>query len=129
MAIFHCVKEAFIWLHSLDKDTLFASIKALVGSIEQPLDPDDRPGLAAREKLILPLFEDMWFSSIWTLQEAFLRKDALMLPVSGEKIMVAYNGKQNDLTLGFLIDICNTIERQQDAIKVSSTFKISGDFE
>jgi hypothetical protein len=52
-----------------------------------------------------------------------------MLPVSGEKITVAYNGKQNDLTLGFLIDICNTIERQQDAIKVSSTFKISGDFE
>lgn len=129
MAIFHHAKEAFIWLHSLDKDTLFASIKALVASIEQPLDPNNRPGLTAREKLILPLFEDMWFSSLWTLQQALLRKDALMLPVSGEKITVAYNENQNNLTLDFLIDICNTIERQQDAIKVSSTFKISGDFE
>jgi hypothetical protein len=71
----------------------------------------------------------MWFSSLWTLQEAFLRKDALMLPVSGEKITVAYNGKQNDLTLGFLISICNTIQRHHDDVMVRGPWKVSVDIQ
>ncbi|KAI0179927.1 hypothetical protein GGR52DRAFT_529026 [Hypoxylon sp. FL1284] len=37
-----------------------------------------------RLDVIRPLTNDPWFSSLWTLQEAFLRQDAILLTLDGE---------------------------------------------
>jgi hypothetical protein len=67
--IFARAKDAYIWLHDLSTEELRSGIRAL------------RHRKWDEAKTILG---DRWFSSIWTLQEAFLRKDAVFLSKSGE---------------------------------------------
>jgi hypothetical protein len=53
------------------------------------------------EKCLRTIFEDPWFSSLWTLQEAFLRPDAVLL--SKEGIAIPHNAERYR-TLGRLVE-------------------------
>lgn len=68
--IFARAEHAFIWLHGL-------STKALDDGTS---DLKRMHPMGAKT-----LLTDMWFTSLWTLQEAFLRKDAFLLSATAEK--------------------------------------------
>ncbi|KAK1675984.1 hypothetical protein BDP55DRAFT_631681 [Colletotrichum godetiae] len=57
------------------------------------------------------VLKDPWFSSLWTLQEAVLRKDALIL--SAEGLPCAWNTSDDGLKyqgyLAMLVNFCNSI--------------------
>lgn len=65
--IFKRAKNAYIWIHSLRTKELNEAIERL-------------------SKYELGLINDQWFSSLWTLQEASLRKDSILLSRQGETI-------------------------------------------
>lgn len=86
--IFNNAKEAFIWLHhspihKLQRffDLLF-EISEKVDEIDDDIWSDDTWKNALREILEV-LDEDPWFSSLWTLQEAYLRSEATLLSKEG----------------------------------------------
>lgn len=120
-SIFNRASASFIWLHQqgLKNGTaLDVLVKALVDSIQTDnIDysrmsyAEKNASLSQRHELearVCSLLHDPWFSSLWTLQEAFLRKDAVILTRAGNTTQVEFNGKQVDLTLQVLLDMCHS---------------------
>ncbi|KAL3442677.1 heterokaryon incompatibility protein-domain-containing protein [Aspergillus insuetus] len=101
--IFRGAERAFIWLTAHTDESLSVTSRTLyefgelLASIEVDASNlsynkselqymlDDRLGnaLSAAEEL----FKDPWFSSLWTLQEAYLRPDATLLSKDGKSIL------------------------------------------
>ena len=86
--IFEHAETALIWLNHQNTEQLGQSLEKFVGAIEQ-IETDAAVGSAgtAAEALDL-ILQDPWFSSLWTLQEAFLRKDAVLLSLQGESVSI-----------------------------------------
>lgn len=78
-AIFRGAQKAYIWLSHSKKNALKPLI--LESMKRDALDLDDtlRPWLNRIDKIVGKVFSDPWFSSLWTLQEGFLRRDAILL--------------------------------------------------
>ncbi|KAH6972228.1 hypothetical protein BKA56DRAFT_593857 [Ilyonectria sp. MPI-CAGE-AT-0026] len=120
-SIFNRASASFIWLHQQglrNGTALDVLVKALVDSIktnnidysrmsyaEQNASVSRRHELEAR---VGRLLHDPWFSSLWTLQEAYLRKDAVILNRAGSTTRVEFRGKQVNLTLQVLLDMCHS---------------------
>lgn len=105
VGIFHGAAESYAWLHSLDllEATDNIAVLAKLNSYD-PLGKDHVWDYASEEhRLQLSfqlyrgqldiiqsslkfLFTDPWFTSLWTLQESILRRDAQLLSSSGEPI-------------------------------------------
>jgi hypothetical protein len=87
-AIFNRARNAYIWLSHLEEGQLRRYMQALeTGSRDASVAGTScvlRPGWV---KSMIALFKglllDPWFSSLWTLQEAFLRRDAVLLSREG----------------------------------------------
>lgn len=78
--IFEGAQIVFAWLHTLSQDKLRSYCEIVrAGSIHEK---DDQRAISVF-KSILALVGDPWFSSLWTLQEAFLRPDALLMSKGG----------------------------------------------
>ena len=103
-AIFKGAKWTFAWLHTLPLeslntwlcviDTVFT--RDIYEHIQSAVDPSNLliPSDVVKEFFtsatlvrvrdsLAGIFEDPWFTSLWTLQEAFLRQDAVMVSREG----------------------------------------------
>ena len=121
-AIFKRAKASFIWLYQQGKKKEGPRLKDCVQALADKATSHEHPSellgqaekKAARAKarqmddLIFHLFEDHWFSSLWTLQEAFLRKDATILSRYGKRTSLLWGGKETELRLSVLLDICQS---------------------
>lgn len=91
--IFDRVKHVFVWLGSTSIVILSSAMIDLQKSTDKISDliqaQDDFMSLSSREVLqeaydcFQKLFQDRWFSSLWTLQEAYLRYDAVLMSQEG----------------------------------------------
>ena len=117
--IFNGASASFIWLHqqgSKNEVKTSTRINALIDSVEcEAVDQDQMSQAEKRaavapeqqaETLICGLLYDPWFSSLWNLQESFLRKDATVLSRTSDRHTVSWQRKQTDLTLQVLLDVC-----------------------
>lgn len=94
--IFKGAQNVFIWL----TDFYFSELQSLLKKLN-PLDPrglmgdDFDPWIASNTHLdtanqvyigLRQLFGDHWFSSLWTLQEVFLRQDGILVSREGKTV-------------------------------------------
>lgn len=92
--IFRYAKESYAWLSRLPTATLRASLynlrAAVYGLQKEPFTKEgsqkfhSRPWLRMAIDSLTGLLNDPWFSSLWTLQEAFLCNNAILLSRHGE---------------------------------------------
>ncbi|RDW57103.1 hypothetical protein BP6252_13849 [Coleophoma cylindrospora] len=73
VGIFYRAQSAYIWLHQLPEEDLQKGIDAISHAKEA------RIATMNDTRLIETMCQDPWFSSLWTLQEAYLRKSAILL--------------------------------------------------
>ncbi|KAI1643985.1 uncharacterized protein F4817DRAFT_348119 [Daldinia loculata] len=91
--IFDRAKHVFAWLGSTSNKTLSPVIIELdelcdeISGLRQAQDdftsPSSQEILQQAYNCFQKLFQDRWFSSLWTLQEAFLRCDAVIMSQEG----------------------------------------------
>lgn len=72
--------------------------------------PDLVSLIKSTKQLLLQIFGDPWFSSLWTLQEAFLRPDARFLVKHG------HGCPENDLALGVLLESATRLVKEMSAL-------------
>lgn len=116
-AIFANAKSVYIWLSHLDEAELRLCDEVLYDSWETLLSAE---GNEARdtveenawiESLMQPLeilLRDPWYTSLWTLQEMFLRADAAILS-KGSNLFKRKAGNGNPLSLANLVISCTSI--------------------
>ncbi|KAI0448435.1 heterokaryon incompatibility protein-domain-containing protein [Xylaria acuta] len=95
-AIFQHAERAFVWLSSLDARVSTETVSNIIEDsleIRRHLDRWNAESALAVKNLVTRLdsalkifFGDMWFSSLWTLQEIVMRKDALALSRDGDSV-------------------------------------------
>jgi hypothetical protein len=114
-SIFHRALKATIWLHRQkqeNENTIADAIEAMIHEIASPNNrahQKDQRLVEERlktELMVNQLLRDPWFSSLWTLQESFLRKDATILARNGEATHIKWKGVDVILNLYTLLDIC-----------------------
>lgn len=98
-SIFARAKAVAIWLTTIPHEVLHPSLATITMSllIRNSQSPGDG-GAHHLYKAITQLFADPWFSSLWTLQEAFLRQDATLLSREGLPVLLPpgmWNGHSN----------------------------------
>ncbi|KAF2729343.1 hypothetical protein EJ04DRAFT_580709 [Polyplosphaeria fusca] len=91
-AIFKGANRVFVWLTSHTKDSGQRGIDAMerFAEAEETATLEELGGLVDD---LVGFLGDAWFSSLWTLQEAFLRQDAFLLSRDGELFSVALSEK------------------------------------
>lgn len=101
--IFNKARQVFVWLHKLPHKDLFALLESfehledlvpLLLGMKEP-EPEETQLLQDITKSLMTLTRDPWFSSMWTLQEAFLRNDALLLSQEGLPVVGLKTGGPN----------------------------------
>lgn len=99
--IFRGAKQVYVWLTTHSFDTLSQAITTLEDftSVDETRP---RPSDAAAIHTISHFLADPWFSSLWTLQEAFLRDNAF--PLSRDGQMVEYPDAYGDPQLLDIFD-------------------------
>ncbi|RDW59121.1 hypothetical protein BP5796_12045 [Coleophoma crateriformis] len=115
-AIFHGADSPFIWLNSHNTAEINNFATKLRAFEDEIAGEDsgslrycrDEGWLNAINQVLGGFLKAPWFSSLWTLQEAFLRNDAVFLSREGE---VAMNGAV-PFTLWTLITSCVVIYRR-----------------
>ena len=93
-SIFKKASRAFVWLsqsHSLELADAFRTIGDLACvSLGDTINGKHQTGACPALRQIYSsatkILEDPWFTSLWTLQELFMRHDALFLSKTGETI-------------------------------------------
>jgi len=133
--IFHGAREAYAWLHSLPSDNAtsdlsFLSSVANYNPIKRDYDSDESDDeLDERARLIFVYYQsqlrsiadslravfcDPWFTSLWTLQESILRRDACFLAANGWPIGYVKDeeaSRSQNFTVNSLSSWCRTIAR------------------
>ncbi|KAJ4411684.1 hypothetical protein N0V82_008959 [Gnomoniopsis sp. IMI 355080] len=90
--IFQNASFAYVWLWTLPKVTLKASVDTLltlptVDRVQEKFrGSNEVDTMRQLLQAVSHILRDGWFSSLWTLQDAFLRTDAVCLPLEGEYI-------------------------------------------
>jgi len=82
-AIFKGAKTVYVWLttqNTIGGQNSLEALDAFRNNFEE--SPEEELELLVQE--VEGLLSDPWFSSLWTLQEAFLRQDGFLLAKSGE---------------------------------------------
>lgn len=75
-AIFRGARQAYIWLSHSKRSALKPFI---LKALSRDALEINRPWLDRLAKGVEQIFSDPWFSSLWTLQEGYLRRDAILL--------------------------------------------------
>jgi hypothetical protein len=92
IAIFEKAERVYAWLTSLSLDSLQRNLET-IEECAMAITSHDRMEMSLRAQTrwarktlrsIQSVIADPWFSSLWTLQEAYLRRDACMLPISAD---------------------------------------------
>lgn len=114
-AIFRGAQYVFVWLTTFSGPELVGVLSNL--SIPRGLDPKARLPRPLRiiQDSLDKLCADPWFSSLWTLQEAFLRQDALFLSrdgaVAGDARPPVEEGLYFVFCIGVLMYMCKDLVR------------------
>lgn len=113
--IFRGAHNVFVWLTTFSGLQLTENLTAI--SIPRGLDPNarlPRPLDTIQQSLEL-LTRDPWFSSLWTLQEAFIRQDALFLARDGQlaadAVLAVVDGLNFPFCFRVLVRICSDLVR------------------
>lgn len=114
VGIFKGAKRAYVWLHSFSN----AELKSLHDTIIEYGPQIIHPSLREYGNLrtVMPilqesfdkLFSDPWFTSLWTLQESVLRRDATVLCREASPIQHPWND-DHDVYLAMLANTCRNI--------------------
>ena len=116
-AIFANAKSVYIWLSHLDEAELQLCDETLYDSSETLLSAEgneardtveDNAWIESLVQLLEVLLRDPWYTSLWTLQEMFLRTDAVILSKSSNLIK-RKAGNGNPLGLANLVISCTSI--------------------
>ena len=78
-AIFRGAEKAYIWLSQSKRNTLKPFILEALSRDALEIEGSLRPWLNRICAGVDLIFSDPWFSSLWCLQEGFLRRDAILL--------------------------------------------------
>ncbi|KAI3391113.1 hypothetical protein diail_7935, partial [Diaporthe ilicicola] len=78
-AIFRGAQKAYIWLSHSKRNILKPLILEALKRDALEMDDKLRPWFNRVDKAVGKIFSDPWFSSLWTLQEGYLRPDAILL--------------------------------------------------
>lgn len=96
--IFANAKHVYIWLWTLPQTSLQAVIDDIVHCSlyllphnRHELSRDIASVLAQLQESVKSLLGDWWFSSLWTLQEGLLRRDAMILSREGGPVSYRYS--------------------------------------
>ncbi|RDI77049.1 Protein-glutamate O-methyltransferase [Venturia inaequalis] len=113
-SIFGNAAKVFVWLSSLETGVLTSALDD-IGEYGPQLMTFDSLKLN-RTKSIGHLYEafevifnDPWFSSLWTLQEIVLRHDAMIISREGQSIPMKNQGKRLDTFMSMLKNSCQNI--------------------
>lgn len=99
--IFEGANNSYIWLSTLSSDDWIELLKYYPitgGTFKEAMEP---------LQILNRILSDPWFTSLWTLQEAFLRKDAYILDSVGSIVQ----GVQHRSSFTVLLDSCEQLER------------------
>ncbi|KAF2252737.1 hypothetical protein BU26DRAFT_600993 [Trematosphaeria pertusa] len=116
-AIFQKAQNVYAWLCTLQSDALQQNLDCLRRAARDiefwnqnaPQSRSRRRWIWRTENCLRYLFRDPWFTSLWTLQEAFLRRDAYILSKQGDA--VTFPGETNKAYLFSLFADCSTVYR------------------
>ncbi|KAL1639151.1 hypothetical protein SLS58_008238 [Diplodia intermedia] len=129
VGIFKGAKRASVWLHSLSN----VELKNLLDNIFQ-YGPQMCPGsmdntsvptvVETLQRSFEGLFRDPWFTSLWTLQESVLRRDAVILCRDGRPVPHPWIEK-HDVTLAILANTCRNIylDLQKPDLAITNLFR------
>jgi len=123
-AIFDKADAVFVWLWSLDTATVTNVFKDICNQGPQLEEDIERfPGdfdtplyntMISLRKALNKLLQDPWFSSLWTLQELVLRKDAKILSSEVETVVWEEKWTANMITL---VNVCQNIWQIMETIE------------
>ncbi|KAF8850334.1 hypothetical protein BDZ45DRAFT_751841 [Acephala macrosclerotiorum] len=91
-SIFRRATKAFIWLWEHDEESLAQCVEDFSYIVEKLADCQHRPPSKLADianNAINDFLDDSFFSSLWTLQESFLRQDAILVSRSGRTALAA----------------------------------------
>jgi hypothetical protein len=120
-SIFKGAQTVLVWMHSLDHDTL----RICCENTSAPAAKEDDNEFASLCRSTLRLLKDPWFSSLWTLQEAFLRLDALLISKDASVVTITRDWKDDrgeHQRGSATIDLVEVFE-ETTAIVKSATFR------
>ncbi|CZR50432.1 uncharacterized protein PAC_00304 [Phialocephala subalpina] len=89
-SIFKRATKAFIWLWEHDEESLRQCVEDFSYIVEKLADCHHRPPTKLADianNAINDFLDDSFFSSLWTLQESFIRRDAILISRSGRTAM------------------------------------------
>jgi Heterokaryon incompatibility protein (HET) len=115
-AIFKGAKTAYIWLTTHTNASLQRCFRDIYYSSEQMFQAIEKGDeictsiLQIFASALERLTDDEWFSSLWTLQEAFLRQDAQFLDRKGDSITMRFNDDFVQMHLQWLTDIGKKVD-------------------
>lgn len=115
-AIFNRARQGYIWLHQTQRAHIDDSLNLMVRIRDEGVPTrsaanqhanyaNNRAERSADCKTISRLLLDPWFSSLWTLQEAYIKKDAIFLSKEGHT--VDFSG--SPLTISALSALCTQV--------------------
>ncbi|KAL9064115.1 MAG: hypothetical protein Q9161_009086 [Pseudevernia consocians] len=116
-AIFANAKSVYIWLSHLDEAELRLCDEVLYDSSQTLLSAEgneasdtveDNISIESLVQILEILLQDPWYTSLWTLQEVFLRADAAILSKSSN-IFKRKAGNGNPLSLANFVISCTSI--------------------
>jgi Heterokaryon incompatibility protein (HET) len=109
--IFRRAKEAYIWLNRLDPDQLSNCVQDLLKTTYKiaKKECDFEEVLWSLIISLETLFQDPWFSSLWTLQESVLKRNAFIVDKNGDFVIAPGPWAGQD-TRVLLIDISTACE-------------------
>lgn len=87
VAIFSQATRTFAWIgstSSLQMERIHSAITELTNDVHRACLVEDH--IDSTCKILQTFFSDPWFTSLWTLQETFLRPDAVFLSKEGLKV-------------------------------------------
>lgn len=125
-SIFLRARRAYIWLNKFEPQHICDYMQTLFCYACQLADGEIN-AFTATEKMfnnVSVLLQDPWFSSLWTLQESVLQKQAIVLNKRGEPVTTngPWNGADNytrlfDISVAFSY-VRNILDRTIEAEKV-----------
>ena len=117
--IFRHAKHSYAWLshlpHEALQDSLTGLADAVTGLQSEPFDQGSSYSFEAQAPMqsalnaVTALVADPWFSSLWTLQEAFLCNRAMILSREGELTCEATLTFPRAWSLDYLFNLANSI--------------------